>query len=218
MTHFELEIHKLKDHILRMASHSKNSVIQGIRALREQDYDLGMEVEENDNQIDQYEIEIDEMAINILAKAPLAKDLRFITVALKISMELERIGDEATTIARRAMELSKEPRPRDMQGIDDMVDRAVNQLNDSITSFAEENPNKAKAIIPSDKELDKLYKNFKATMVEMIKQDVSRVSYFLDMIVISKSLERIGDHATNIAEEIVYMHEAKDIRHSNSML
>ena len=109
MTHYSEELTKLKESLLAMASHAESAVARAIRALVERDETLAQQVEEDDNILDQFEIEIDDTAIHLLAKAPLATDLRLITVAMKISQNLERVGDEAVTIARRAIELNAEP-------------------------------------------------------------------------------------------------------------
>src|SRR5437764_11897020 len=107
--HIDMDLGELKQKLLTMASHAETAVNEALRALVERDYDLALRVKENDNVIDQLEVEIDDMAIHLLAKAQLASDLRLVTVAMKISQNLERVGDEATKIAKRARDLSKEP-------------------------------------------------------------------------------------------------------------
>src|SRR5450756_1432261 len=109
MEHLEMELGGLKQKLLSMASHAETAVNEAVRSLVERDYDLAVRVKENDDVIDKHELEIDDLAIQLLAKAPLARDLRFVTVAMKISQNLERVGDEATKIAKRARDLSGEP-------------------------------------------------------------------------------------------------------------
>ena len=112
MTHYSEEMNKLKDTVLAMASHSESAVARSMRALVERDDALALKVQDDDNIIDQFEIEVDDLALHLLTKAPLATDLRFITVAMKISQNLERVGDEACTIARRAHDLGGGPQPK----------------------------------------------------------------------------------------------------------
>ena len=121
MEHLNMELGELKHKLLTMASHAETAVNESIRALVERDYDLAVRVKDNDNVIDQFEVEIDNMAIQLLAKAPLASDLRFVTVAMKISQNLERVGDEATKIAKRARDLSGEPPVKLNLDLDRMV-------------------------------------------------------------------------------------------------
>jgi phosphate transport system protein len=163
--------------------------------------------------IDQLEINIDEKAISLLSKAPLATDLRFITVAMKISHDLERVGDEATTIARRALELTREPQLKSRVDIPRMANIALSMLKASLDAFVNRNAAKAIEVIPRDKEVDLLNKQLHRELVGFMVENPESISRCLNLMVISKSLERIADHATNIAEEVVYLYEARDIRH-----
>ncbi|MGI8965390.1 MAG: phosphate signaling complex protein PhoU, partial [Limisphaerales bacterium] len=165
-------------------------------------------------QIDQFEIELDDMAIHLLSKAPLASDLRLITVALKISQNLERVGDEATTIARRSIELSKEPQLKSCVDIPRMAKMALEMLKIALDAFVNKEPEKARAVIPRDEEVDTINKQFHRELSSYMVENPTTISSCLNLMVISKSLERIADHATNIAEEVVYLYEAQDIRHS----
>lgn len=216
MTHFDEEMTKLKDSLLAMASHAESAVARGIRALVERDDALARQVQIDDNILDQFEIEIDDTAIHLLAKAPLATDLRLITVAMKISQNLERVGDEAVTICRRAIDLGAEPQLKPYVDIPRMAAMSLEMLRDGLTAFVERDPERARAVVPRDKEVDDLNRQLHRELSSYMVERPSNISRCLALMVISKSLERIADHATNIAEEVVYLYEAKDIRHSDA--
>lgn len=214
-THFEKDLQDLKDKLLTMASHAEKSVDQSLKALIDREDGLARQVEENDNLLDEFEIEVDELSIGLLARAPLASDLRFITIAMKISHDLERVGDESTTIARRAIELNSEPQLKPYVDIPRMAKMALAMLNDALDSFVNKNTQKAREVILRDKEVDQLNKQVNRELASFMVENPNTISRCLNLIVVSKALERIADHATNIAEEVVYMHEGKDIRHSS---
>ena len=211
---FEQELARLKERLLTMASHAEASVTGAVQALIKRDDDLARKVKEDDSILDRLEIEIDEMAIGLLAKAPLASDLRLITVAMKISHDLERMGDEATTIARRSLELSQEPQLKPYVDVPRMAETGLKMMRDALDAFVHRDPAKARAVIPRDKEVDLLNKQLHRELVGFMVERPETISRCLNLMVISKSLERVADHATNIAEEVVYLYEALDIRHT----
>ena len=211
--HFELGIDALRQRLLLMGSHAEMSVNRAIQALMDRNYDLALQVRSDDNAIDQFEIEIDEMAINLLTRAPLASNLRLVTVAMKISQNLERIGDEATKIAKRARDLSQEPPVKISLELPRMAGMALSMVKDSLDSFVQRDSTAARAIIPRDKEVDALNKQIHQQLAQHMMQQPDTIARCLHWIVASKSLERIADHAKNIAEEVVYLCEAQDIRH-----
>lgn len=213
MTHFESELAGLKEKLLTMASHAEASVMKAIKALTERDDELARRVMADDAIVDQFEIDIDELAIHLLSKAPLATDLRLITVAMKISHDLERVSDEATTIARRSLELGAEPQLKPYVDIPRMATMALEMLREALDAFVNRQPAKAMAIIPRDKEVDSLNKQLHRELSSYMVERPSTITRCLNLMVISKSLERIADHATNVAEEVVYLYEARDIRH-----
>src|SRR3989442_6609906 len=215
MQHFDQELAALKEKLLTMASKAEAAVNNALKALVERNDDLARAVKEEDSAIDQLEIEVDEMAVLILSKAPLASDLRLITVAMKISHDLERVGDEATTIARRSLELSQEPQLKPYIDIPRMAKMALEMLDDALDAFVHRNPEKARAVIPRDKEVDLTNKQLHRELSSYMVEKPTTITRCLNLMVISKSLERIADHATNVAEEVVYLYEAKDIRHSD---
>ena len=216
MTHYAEEMSQLKESLLAMASHAESAVARGMRALVDRDDTLAREVQNDDNILDQFEVDIDEIAIHLLSKAPLATDLRLIAVAMKISQNLERVGDEAVTISRRAIDLGTEPQLKPYVDLPRMAAMSLEMLRDSITAFINREPEKARAVVPRDKDVDNLNRQLHRELSSYMVERPSNISRCLSLMVISKSLERIADHATNIAEEVVYLYEAIDIRHSGA--
>jgi phosphate transport system protein len=212
--HFENELAGLKEKLLTMASQAEAAVAKSIQALVDRDDDLARRVMADDVIVDQLEIEIDELSIQLLSKAPLATDLRLITMTMKISNHLERVSDEATTIARRSLELSMEPQLKPYVDLPRMANMALDMLKEALDSFVNRNPEKARAIIPRDKEVDLLNKQLHRELSSYMVERPSTITRCLNLMVISKCLERIADHATNVAEEVVYLYEARDIRHT----
>jgi len=211
--HFDHELNALKERLLTMASHAEAAVNQSVHALTNRDLDLALRVKENDSVIDQFEIEIDDLAIHLLAKAPLASDLRFVTVAMKISQNLERVGDEAAKIAKRARDLTNEPPLKISVDLPKMAGLALEMLKASLDSFVQRDPAAARAVIPRDKQVDALHKEIQRLLMKQMTEDAESISRCLNLMIAAKCLERIADHATNVAEEVVYLCEAHDIRH-----
>ncbi len=216
MTHYNTELTKLKESLLEMASHAESAVTRAMRALVERDDALAHKVEEDDNVLDRFEIEIDDLAIHLLAKAPLATELRLITVAMKISQNLERVGDEAVTIARRATDLNTEPQLKPYVDLPRMATMSLEMLRDALTAFVNREPERARAVVPRDSDVDDLNRQLHRELSSYMVERPTTITRCLRLMVISKSIERIADHATNIAEEVVYLYEAKDIRHTGA--
>ena len=208
-----MELDGLKQKLLTMASHAETSVKEAVRALVERNYDLAVKVKESDDVIDLLEREVDEAAIHLLAKAPLAGDLRFVMVAMKISNNLERVGDEATKIAKRACDLSSEPPVKAAVDLPRMAAQALAMLKASLDAFVNRDSIAARRIIPQDREVDLLNKQITNELTDYMAAHPDTLKRCLHLITASKSLERIADHAKNVAEEVVYLCEAKDIRH-----
>ncbi len=212
--HFDQELAALKDKLVTMGGFAEAAVRRSMKALVERNDALARDAKEQDEILDELEIEIDEMAITLLAKAPLASDLRLVTVAMKISHNLERVGDEATTISRRALEVNAEPQLKPYVDIPKMADLALDMLKDALAAFVTRDPARARAVIPRDKEVDALNKQLHRELASFMIEQPPTITRALNLMVISKALERIADHATNIAEEVVYVYEGRDIRHS----
>ena len=216
MQAFAEELAGLKEKLLTMASHAESSVYKVIEALGKRDYDLARRIEADDAAIDRFEVAVDDLAIKLLGQAPRASDLRLITVAMKISQNLERVGDETTTIARRVQELCQEvPLKLDVD-IPRLANLALQLLKSALDAFVAQDAAAARALIPQDKEVDLLNKQIHRQLAEQMVADPQTILRCLNVMVISKSLERIADHGKNVAEEVVYLCEAKDIRHSGA--
>jgi phosphate transport system protein len=213
-THFDKELSDLKAKLLTMASYAETAVREAIEALTSRNETLARSVRQNDVVIDRFEVEVDEMAIALLAKAPLASNLRLIMVAMKISQNLERVGDEAAKIANRARDLTQEAPLKLVIDIPKMANLALQMLKSALDSFVNHDPVAARALIPRDKEVDSLNKQIYRTLAQHMIESPDTIGRCLNLMVVSKSLERIADHATNVAEEVVYLCEAQDIRHT----
>src|SRR5580765_6351848 len=158
MQHFDQELAEFKEKLLTMASHAEAAVRRSIEALVNRDSELARQVRAADEVIDRYEVEVDDMAIHLLAKAPLATNLRLITVAMKISQNLERVGDEASKISNRARELSLEPPLKQLVDIPKMAGMTLQMLKSALDAFVNQDAAAARALIPNDKEVDALNK------------------------------------------------------------
>lgn len=213
--HFDQDLLVLREKLLTMASHAEQSVTQAMKALLDRNDDLARQVKAADETIDQFEVEIDDLGIKLLAlKAPVAGDLRLITMAMKISQNLERVGDEATTIARRVLELNQESPLKPFVDLPRMAGLVVEMLHGSVDAFISMNPALAHDIIQRDRQVDDLNKQVHRELISYMVETPQTITRGLNLMVISKSLERIADHATNIAEEIVFLCEGRDIRHA----
>jgi phosphate transport system protein len=216
MQEFDQALAGLKEMLLTMASHAESSVHKTIEALGKRDYDLALRVEAEDNVIDRFEVDVDDLAVKLLARSPSARELRLITVAMKVSQNLERVGDETTTIARRVQELCQDVPLKLALSIPQMAKLAAEMLRGALDAFVNQDPGAARALIPQDRDVDLLNKQNHRQLADQMIKDPESVTRCLNLMVISKSLERIADHAKNVAEEVVYLCEARDIRHTGA--
>lgn len=214
-THFEQELAELKQQLLTMASHAEKALRDSVDAVLQRDETLAARVQQDDEVLDRFEVEVDELAIRLLAKAPLASDLRLIAVAMRVSQNLERVGDEACKIAKRAPELIQEPPLPQVDDLPALARMALNMLKEALDCFVNRDAAAARALIPRDKEVDAAHKRIYRSLAALMAQSPDTIGRCLHLIVVAKSLERIADHAKNIAEEVVYLCEAEDIRHQS---
>ena len=212
-SHNEISLDLLKQKLLTMASYAETAVNEALQALQQRDVELARRVKEKDRAIDQFEVEIDDLVIQLLTKAPLASNLRLVTITMKISQDLERIGDEATKIAKRARDLAQEPPLKIVLDLPRMAALALDMLKDALDAFVNRDSAAARAVIPRDKEVDAINKQIHEVLARRMVENTDNISRCLHLMVVSKSLERIADHATNVAEDVVYLCEAQDIRH-----
>lgn len=209
------ELRKLKEKILILGCLVEEAIRKSVKALIERDVDLAKKVISRDNLINGLEVEINEECIKIIAlRQPMAKDLRFITTAMKISTDLERIGDFAVHIAERAIELAQEPFLKPFVNIPKIAEITESMVEDAINAFVKEDVNMCYDVIKRDDKVDELLKNNHNELFELMIKNPDIIPLALKRMFIAKYLERIADHATNIAEMVIYMVEGKMIRGS----
>ena len=208
------QLSALKEKLLIMASRVEAAVNRAIKALMRRDDNLARQIKQEDTVIDRLQMDIDRDALTLLEAGPQGLDLRLITMAMKIAHDLERVGDEATPISRRCLDLSLEPALRHQADVPQMATLALQMLKDALDAFVNRDPAKARDVIPRDSEVDTMNKNFHRELTAFMTEDSKTITRCLNLMVIAKSLERIADHATNVAEEVVYLYEGNDIRHS----
>ena len=210
----EKELEQLKEHLIKMSMYVETAIKDAVQSLVERNDELATKVIGKDHFINNLDVEIDEECIRILALTqPMAKDLRFITTAMKITTDLERIADNAVNIAERALELNKEPILKPYIDIPRMSRIAQRMVRDTINAYINSDKDLAKEIIMKDDEMDDLNEMIWQELMELMNSDPSTISRAVKITYISKYLERIADHATNIAEDVIYMIEGKIIRH-----
>jgi phosphate transport system protein len=212
--HFEKELHALKENLLNMGALVEQAIANSIKSLVERDSELAEKTIQYDSEIDELEIKLEEMAIRLLAlRQPMAKDLRFIVKGTKIVTDLERMGDLAVNICERALELNKEPTLKPYIDLPRMAEKAQLMLKEALDAFVREDTEIALKVCQDDQLIDDLNNQIFRELLTFMLEDPRTISRAIRISFISKYIERIGDHATNIAEDVIYMVKAKDIRH-----
>jgi len=212
--HLEKEIETLKRKILALSSMVEESVYRAVRAVADCDAVTAESVVRGDDAIDAMEVEVEEDCLKALAlHQPVATDLRFIVSVLKINSDLERIGDLAVNIAQRAGSLSKLERIPAFLDLSGMAEKVKLMLRRSLTSLVNLDSGLARQVCSSDDAVDNLNRTMHQLIIEKIKADPGRAEVYILLLSVSRNLERIADHATNIAEDVIYMNEGQIIRH-----
>ena len=212
---FDDELESFRSHLIMMGEKSMEQVRRALQALVERNISLADQVIAADDEIDQLEIGIDDDAVRYMnLRAPIATELRLVIVGMKASHDLERVGDEATSIAKRAVRLAAEPPLKPYVDIPRMADIAVEMLRDALDCFLNGDAQKALDVVRRDHEVDLINKQLYRELSSFMIESPDTISRALELMFISKSIERIADHATNIAEEMIFLFKAKDIRHS----
>jgi phosphate transport system protein len=213
--HFHEELEALKQTLLAMGGLVEDQIRRVMRALLERDDVIAQEVIDRDRQVNAYDIEVDEQCVNLLAlHQPAAGDLRFITTAMKIVTDLERNGDQAVNIAQRALELNREPQLKPYIDLPRMADRAQRMVKESLDAFVARDTALARQVCGEDAEVDALKEQIFRELLTYMMEDPRTVSRAIRVILISRFLERVADHATNIAEMVIYLVEGKMVRHT----
>jgi len=211
---FDDALRSLKSEVLAMASQTTQNLEQAVCAVVNRDADLARAVIADDTLVDEAEMEIDRMGLALLTRFhPVASDLRFVLASMKASTNLERISDHAVNIAKRARKMQGRPELPETRQIEPIHELAAALLRDSLESFLDGNESLAKSLGARDKELDRLHKSTTAAFSRRIEEGDSRSEDFLHLILVARSLERVGDLAVNIGEDAVFMESSEDIRH-----
>ncbi len=212
--HFDEQLSLVKEKLLSMASLAESMIYKAVKSLTDRRESLFGEVNGNEKRVNLLEIEIDGLCLKLLAlKQPMAADLRFITSAMKINSELERIGDMAVNITQCVAVLIKQPQLKPYIDIPRMADLAQKMVKDSLDSFIKQDVNLARSVLTRDDEIDGLKDQIFRELLTFMMSDPSTIPRALQLVLVSRHLERIGDHATNIAEDVIYLVQGKDIRH-----
>jgi phosphate transport system protein len=214
MRHFEEQLDDLRKRLLAMSGLVESAIYRSVLALIEKDEDQANLVFQNESRINQMEIEIDEQATRLLAlDQPVAADLRFITATIKINSNLERMGDLAVNIAERALSLMHEPVLSTVIDVPHMANLVESMVRKALDAFVQRDAELARGILLSDDAVDEMRNVIYRKLVSYMQQDPRSVPQGVDLIFVARSLERIADHATNIAEDVVFLVEGVDVRH-----
>ncbi len=212
--HFDQELAQLKEQLLRMGSVVERQILRAMQSLVERDSELAHEVVVHDHHVNSLDVDIDDACIKLLAlHQPTARDLRFITTAMKISSELERMGDLSENIATRALELNEEPQLKPYIDLPRMGDWTMRMVQECLNAFVNSDPNLARKVCNDDDYVDDLNEQLFRELLSFMLENPRTITRAIRLTFVAKSLERIADHATNIAELVVYMVEGKNIRH-----
>jgi len=211
---FEEELARLKGCVLAMAGLVERSLADATRALVERDVELARRVIELDDEIDRQEMEIDRLATEFIVRhQPVASDLRFVVVAIKLGPELERIADNAVNIAERAMGLAGKPLVKPLVDLPRMLHLARAMVSDAIGAYVARDAAAAREVIDRDDEVDDLYMQIFRELLTYMIEEPRKIGPGIDLILVARFAERIADQATNISEEVVYLVEGTPIRH-----
>ena len=215
---YENQLRELREGLLLMAGRVEQMIAESTKALIERDPELARKTIESDYKVNRSEVEIDELCLVILAKRqPMASDLRFITLALKMVTDLERIGDLAVNICERAIDLSRLPQLKPWEDVPRMADLVQWMVRESIDAFVAGDADRASNVIGRDKELDQLYTRVFREILALMLEDSSTVERGVHVQSVAKWIERMGDHATNLAEQVIFMVKGKDVRHPGKL-
>jgi phosphate transport system protein len=214
---FDEALSSLRNNVLMMAGLAERTLDRATKGLFQRDDSLCTAAIADDEEIDQLEKQIDKDGIDVLLRfQPVASDLRRVVAAMKLSPNIERIADQATNIARRARKLNRHPALPEVAIIEPIQAHAMAMFKDAIDAFTREDVNLGRAVVARDKDLDYMNKMANRKLTDKMAQDPKALRGYLNLIFISRCLERVGDHATNIAEDAVYAAAAEDIRHQTA--
>ncbi len=212
--HFERDLEELKQRLLWMAGLAEKSVHQAVQALFEKNEDLARKVLEEEAAINEMQIEIDDRVLRLLAlQQPMAVDLRFILSVSRINNDLERIGDQAVNIAQSALRILRHPQVKPYVDLPRMSALAEGMVRDSLNALVQHDSELARSVLVRDDEVDRLRDQIFRELLTYMMENSAVIFPAFELILVAKNLERIGDHATNIAEDVIYMIAGRDVRH-----
>jgi phosphate transport system protein len=212
--HFHEELAKLKNQLLDMSGLAEDLVTRSLQALRDRDGELAQEVIRRDNDLDSMEVAVDDACIHLLAlQQPMARDLRLITMTMKISNDLERVGDHAVNIAEAVRHLAEQPIYLEFPEIEEMGRLATEMLSDALDTFVRADAAGAREVCRRDDRVDALHNSLFRILLTHMMEDPRRIGASMSLFLVSRNLERIADLATNIAEDVVFLVEGRSIKH-----
>jgi phosphate transport system protein len=214
---YDAELDDLRHKLIQLGGKVESEIATSVRALTERDSALAEQVLSADREVNRLEIEVDDVCRRLLAlRQPAASDLRLITTALKIVVDLERIGDLSVNIAERALDLNQSPPLPPVHDLTRLAQLCQAQLRAALDAFVDGDATKAEAVIKADDLLDALYHKLFNDLLALMMEDPRNIRRANSLLFVAKHLERLGDHATNVAEMVVYMVRGTDVRHPNS--
>jgi phosphate transport system protein len=212
--HFEEELDDLQGRLLEMAGLVETAVRHSVQAVADRDESYAQEVFKNETRVNRLQIEIDEFATRLLAlQQPMARDLRFLTAAIKINSDLERMGDLAVNIAERSISLIQKPELKPLIDIPAMAALTQGMVRDALDSFVNRDPDLARKVLLADDAVDQRRDLVCEELIDFMERDPATIRRGFDLIAIARNLERIADHATNIAEDVLFLIRGIDVRH-----
>ena len=213
-THFQKELEKLKGNLLRMATLVEKVISEAVQSLMKRDSELAQKTIASDDAINDLELAIEEMCLKLLAlRQPMAMDLRFITAAMKIVTDLERMGDQAVNIAERAISLNQEPQLKPYIDLPRMAEIVQSMVKDVLDAFVRQDSSLARSVCERDDLVDGLNDQVFRELLTYMISDSKTITRAVHLMIVSRCLERIADHATNIAEDVIFMVDARVIKH-----
>lgn len=216
MRHFQLELEQLKAKLLEMSALVESAVYRSVQGVVEKNEELAQQVVRSEARVNQLEIEIDEMAIGLLAlQAPMAADLRLVTAAIKINTDLERMGDLAVSIAENALALMNEPVIRPLIDIPHIAGLAQGMVRKALDAFVTRDEDLARSVLASDDAVDNLRTASFHELISFMSKNPEQIPQAIRLLNVVRNLERIADHATNVAEDVLFLVKGIDVRHHN---
>jgi phosphate transport system protein len=216
LRHFEQDLDKLKAKLLEMSALVESAVYRSVQGVVEKNEELALQVLKNEARINQLEIEVDDMAISLLAlQHPLAQDLRLVTAAIKINNDLERMGDLSVSIAQSALALIREPVIRPLIDIPHIAGLAQSMVRKALDAFVNRDPELARSVLASDDAVDNMRTASYHELISFMEKNPAHIPQALNLLTVVRNLERIADHSTNIAEDVLFLVKGIDVRHHN---